>query len=285
MVATWKKDVVSGLSKQVKSHKVVGVVDISNIPSKHLQDIRKKLKGTADFLIARNNLLMRALDKGGVKGMDGYLKGPSGLIFSNLNPFQLEKLIYGCKTNAPAKPGSVAPFDLIVLAGDTGLPAGPVIGDFQAAGVKAKIQGGRIVVTENSLLVKGGERVDAKVAAVLTRLGIEPREITLKLNAAHEDGVIYAGDVLHIDERETIAKLQGAYRKAVNLAYNAGYYNKETVELFLYNAICKARNLMINAKIINRETISIYLGRADAQANALKAALPLELQAEVEKKE
>jgi large subunit ribosomal protein L10 len=284
MVATWKKDTVGKLAKQIKTHRVFGVVGVSGVPSKQMQAMRKKLKGEADITVSRGKIIKRALDKAGVAGVDGYLQGPSGLIFSDLNPFQLERLIYSCRTKAPAKPGSTAPTDLIVPEGDTGLPAGPVIGDLQAAGVKAKIQGGKIVVTEDSLLVKAGQRVDEKVASVLTRLGVEPMEITLKLAAAYEDGTVYGGDILHIDEAETRAKLQGAHQKAFNLAYNARYFTKDVVELLVAEAAAKTRNLMVNAQIINSETIGMYLAKADAQAKALKSVLPEDLKAEVKEK-
>jgi large subunit ribosomal protein L10 len=285
MVATWKKDVVDRFTKELKSHRVVGVVSIKAVPSKQMQNMKRKLKGQADIYVARSNLIRRALEKAGIKGMDEHLKGPSGIVFSDLNPFQLEKLIYSCKTQAPAKPGNIAPFDLIIPAGDTGLPAGPIIGDLQNAGVKAKIQSGKIVVSEDSLLVKAGDVVGDKAAGVLARLGVEPIEIVLRIKAAHEGGVVYTGDILHIDEEETLARIAGAHLKAFNLAYNARAYNKAVIPYMIQEAVSKARNLMINGGIINKETVGIYLARADAAARSIRSALPPEMQAELEKKE
>jgi large subunit ribosomal protein L10 len=285
MVATWKKDTVGRFEKQIKGHKVVAVASISAIPSKQFQSIKKKLKGQVDFSIARSNLIIRALDKAGIKGMNDHVKGPTGILFTNLNAFQLTKALYDCKTNAPVKPGAIAPFDLIVSAGDTGLPAGPVIGDLQAAGVKARIQGGKILVTEDSLVAKQGTVVNEKVASVLSRLGVEPMEILLKVTAAHEGGLVYTYDILHIDEEETKAKISGAHLKALNLAVNARVFNKDTMPLLVQEAICKTRNLLINAKIINKDTVGIYLAKADAAAKSIMSAMPQELQADLEKKE
>jgi len=285
MVATWKKDTVSQLEKAIKSHRVVGVINISAIPSKQLQNIKRKLKGQVEIKVARSNLIVKALDKAGIKGMEEHVKGPSGVVYTNLNPFQLEKLIYGCKTNAPVKPGGIAPFDLIVPAGETGLSAGPVIGDMQAAGIKAKIQGGKIVVSADSLLVKKGGVVNDKVAAALARLGVEPMEIVLRVVAAHEGGTVYPYGIIHVDEVETKAKLADAHRRAFNLAYNARVYNSTTLPFLIQDAITKTRNLMINAKIVNKETVGIYLAKADAAVKAIMSALPQELQAGLAKKE
>lgn len=285
MVATWKKDAVGRFEKLMKGHKTVGVVSIRSIPSKQMQNMKKQLKGKAEILVTRSNLIRKALAKAGIKGMDEYVEGPSGIVVSDLNPFQLEKLIYGCKTRAPAKAGSIAPFDLIIPAGDTGLGAGPVIGDLQGAGVKAKIQGGKITVTEDSLLTKKGEVVNEKAASVLARLGIEPMEIILRVQAAYDGSMVYSGDVLHVDEEETKAKFADAYRKAFNLSYNARIFTKDNVPYMISEAISKTRNLMINAKIVNKETVGIYLARADAAAKSLASVLPPELQQEPEKTE
>jgi len=285
MVAAWKKDTVDQFSKLIKSHKTVGIVSIRSVPSKQMQSMKRQFKGKADIFVARSNLIRKALGKAGIKGMDDFVEGPSGIVFSDLNPFQMEKMIYGCKTKAPAKPGSIAPFDLIVPAGDTGLPAGPLIGDLQGAGVKAKIQSGKITVTEDSLLVKQGQVVNDKVAAVLARLGVEPMEIILRVSAAYDGQMVYAGDILHTDEEETKAKIEDAHRKALNLAVNAKIYSKAVMPFMIADAVVKTRNLMINAKIVNKETIGIYLARADAAAKSVKSVLPPELQAELEKKE
>jgi len=283
MVATWKKDTVTRFEREMKGKRVVGVVSIDGMPSKQMQGMKKKLKGQVEIIVARSNLIKKAFDKAGIKGLDGYAEGPSGVILSDLNPFQLEKLVYGCRTMAPVKAGAVAPFDLIVPAGDTGLGAGPVIGDLQGAGVKARIQGGKIIVSEDSILVKGGEKVNDKAASVLARLGIEPMEIVLRVKAAHEAGIVYPGDVLHIDEEETKERIGGAFRCALNLSVNARIYNKAAMPYMVLEAITKTRNLMINAKIVNKETIGIYLARADAAANSIKSVLPPELQAEIDK--
>ncbi|MBU0763026.1 MAG: 50S ribosomal protein L10 [Candidatus Altiarchaeota archaeon] len=274
MVAPWKTKQVDDISSKIKAHNVVGVVRISGIPSKQMQSIRKKLEGQAEVVVLRGNILKKSFENAGVKGMDDFVDGPSGVIVTDLNPFRLEKLLYDNKTNAPAKAGQKAPFDLVVSAGDTGLPAGPVIGELQNAGIKAKIQGGKIMVMEDSVVVKKGQPVPANVAPVLARLGIEPMEIMLKLAAAHEKGTIYAADILHVDEKQTKEKFTNAYRMAFNLSYNARYFNKDVIELLLAEAVSKARNLMINAEILNKETVGIYLARADAQAKALKMALP-----------
>lgn len=273
MVATWKKKTVESLVKDIDSAKTTAIVGVTGIPSKQFQQIRKKLKGDVKLKMVKNSIIKLALEKAKMQGLEGYIKGSCGILTTNLNPFKLSKLVNSCRTRAPAKAGSIAPCDIVVPKGDTPFPAGPIIGDVQKAGIKAKIQGGKIVVTEDSLVVKQGNPVPAEAASIIARLGITPFEIGLDLNAACESGVVYGGDVLAINESSTKAKITRAYQSAFNLAYNANIYTKDTVKLFMQKAHSEALSLSYNANIVNKETIQFYLAKANAEASALKARI------------
>ena len=284
MVAPYKKKEVETLVKKIKANKVVGVVSLRSMPSRQLQKIRKKLRGEADIYTSKNSLIRLAFEKVGIKELEKYVEGPISLILTNTNPFKLERILYENRAKAAAKPGSIAQADIVVPAGDTGLPAGPVIGEVQNAGIKAQIQGGKIVVKEDTVVAKKGEKINEKVAVVLNRLGIQPNEIQLKMTAAIENGIVYPYEVLHIDEGETLAKIANAYRSAINLSVNAGIFNKESMPYMITEAFSKARNLAINAEIVNKDTVGVFMGKAGAAANALKAVLPPEVFTAVEEK-
>ncbi len=274
MVAPWKPREVEELAEKMSRSKVVGIVSIENIPSRQLQRMRKSLRGRAEIKVSKKNLIIMAFEKARLNGMADYLNGSLGILFSDSNPFKLNKIIESEKMSAPPKAGSISPQDIIVPAGDTSLPPGPVIGDLQRANIKAKIGGGKIVVTEDSLVVKKGEIISTEVASALTRLGIEPIEIGLVLKAAYENGIIYTSEVLHIDDEETISKIQNAYMNSLNLAMNAGVYNETTIPLLIADAHRKAFNLAVNSEILNKETVKAILAKASANAVALKSLIP-----------
>ena len=274
MVAPWKPKEVEELAKKMSKSKVVGIVNIEGIPSKQLQQMRKSLKSKAEIKVSKKNLITRAFEKAKLKGMTEHLNGSLGLVFSDSDPFKLSKIIESGKISAPPKAGSVSPQDIVVPAGDTSLPPGPVIGDLQQAKIKAKIEGGKIVITEDSLVVKEGDVISPEVASALARLGIEPIEIGLELKAAYESGTIYTSDVLHIDEAETLGRIRTAYANSINLAMDAGIYNKVTIPLLLSDAHQKALNLATKAEILTKETIKTILAKASAHASALKSIIP-----------
>jgi len=273
MVAPWKPKEIDELAEKMSKSKVIGLVNIESIPSKQFQRMRKSLKGKASIRVAKKNLIKRAFEKAKLNEMKEYLDGSLGVIFSDSDPFKLNKILESSKISAPPKAGSISPKDIVVPAGDTPLPPGPVIGELQNAKVKAKIQGGKIVITEDSLVAREGDVITPEVATVLTRLGIEPMEIGLEMKAAYEDGTIYTLDVLHIDEAETIGRIQAAYMNSLNLAVNAGIYNRVTIPLVLSDAHRKALNLAVSAEILNKESIKIILAKANTQAMVLNSVV------------
>ncbi|HHQ44599.1 MAG TPA: 50S ribosomal protein L10 [Candidatus Altiarchaeales archaeon] len=277
MVASWKEQLVGQVGKNLKDYGVCGVVDITGVPSKQFQQIRKTLGNDVKVVIGRKRLLQMGLDENGVKNLDDYLNGSVGLVFTNLDPFQLERKLYSCMSSAAAKPGQIAPTDIVINEGDTGLPAGPVIGEIQGAGIKAKIEGGKIMILKTSTVVHAGEPISDKIAPVLKRLNIEPIKIMLKLAAAYDGKTVYSGDVLHIDAEEVFGRFMLAHQMAFNLAYNAGYFTKHTILLLLQKAFMDALNLSLNSGIINKETLPTFLSKANAQAKALKALVPDEI--------
>lgn len=276
MVVKWKTETVKRIANKASNSNTIGLVNIAGIPSKQFQQIRKTLRGKAELYVIRNNLIRLALEKASKKELADHISNSTGIILSDLDPFKLKKLVDSSRINAPAKPGSISPYDIIVPAGDTPFAPGPIIGDLQKVGIKAQIQSGKIVVKEDSLVVKKGERISGDLASILGRLGIEPREIGLNLSAVYEKGMIYTSDVLGINDEDTRNKIKSAYQYALNLALNATIYNKASVVYFIQNAHNNAKNLAISAEIVNKETVDSLLKKAHGQMETLKATLPPE---------
>ncbi|RLI94976.1 MAG: 50S ribosomal protein L10 [Candidatus Altiarchaeales archaeon] len=275
MVQEWKIREVEDLANLISKSKSVALVSISNIPSKKLQEMRRNLGEIATLRISRNNLIKRALEKVKIKDMDKYIKGPTGLIFCNADPLKLKRILDDCKTTAPIKANAIAPCDIVVPAGETSLTPGPVLAEIQNVGIKAKIDKGKIVIEEDSLVARRGEKISEELANVLARLRIEPIEVSLKIMAAYEDGILYTPDVLQINDEKLFSDIKNAHLNAFNLAINSNIINSFTIQFIIIRAFNNARNLALNSEIINRDTIEFLLRMAYQQMNSLKSKISL----------
>ena len=278
-VADWKKEKVAELEDLTNSHEIIGIVNLADIPAKQLQTMRKSLGDNAILKMSRKNFIKIALensDKDEVVGFADYLEGQPAMVFTKMNPFKLFKILEDSKTEAPAKAGSIAPADIVVPAGDTSFPPGPILGELQQVGIPAKIDKGSIVVTDDAKIVDEGEEIPKAVADILTKLEIHPMEVGIDLLAVCEGDTIYTADVLAIDEEETIQTLANAYQSAINLSVYAGILNSESAPLLIQKAARDALNLAINANILTSETTDKILSKAYAQMLAVAKLLSSE---------
>jgi len=274
-VSKYKQKVVDEFVKLIEEYPIIAAVNLEMMPAPQLQIMRAKLRDKVVLKMSKRRLMKIAIEKAKAKKKDieklePYLKGMPALIFTKENPFKLNKILVQNKSKAPAKAGQVAPSDIIVLAGPTPFAPGPVIGELGAIGIKTKVEGGKIAVSEDTVVVKEGEVIKPNVAGLLTRLGIEPMEIGLDLTAAYEKGIIYKSDILAIDEKAFMEKLNNAATWAFNLAVEAGYFTKDTIELLVPKAFNEAKALALEANIMADAVAEELVAKAEMQAKSLK---------------
>jgi large subunit ribosomal protein L10 len=277
-VAEWKKEEVIELKGIIDEYDVVGIVDLLNIPAKQLQEMRKNLKGKAVIRMSKKNLIDLALEdcnasKNNIVDLSGHMDGQVAIIATEMNPFKLYKILEDSKTQAPAKPGTVAPEDIVVPAGDTGFEPGPFLGELQQVGIPAKIDKGKIVVQKDTVVVEAGDVVSKNVSATLSRLDINPMEVGIDLKAVYEDEAVYTSDVLAIDEEQTLADVQSAFAKAFNLSVNAAIPTYDTISAIITLAYTRAINVGVDAAILTSETSEPIIGLAQAKMLAIASAV------------
>ncbi len=277
-VAQWKRDEVDSLKNLILEYPVVGVVDMENMPARQLQKMRTLLRGDVVIRMSKKSLMQLAIEKAsreekGIKALLEHINGQPAFIFSKMNPFKLNKILQKNRTTAPAKPESIAPVDITVQKGETPFPPGPLLGELQLVGIPASIEKGKIVIKSDKTVVKKGERISAKLAMALSRLGIEPIEIGINLMSVYEDGTVFLPDILSVDETTVIGDIQTAYQHALNLSINAGYIVKENASILISKAFSDAKALAIEAGIFEKDVIDQILARAYLQMLSLSSLL------------
>ncbi len=277
-VAHWKHEAVNEISGLLESYSVVGVLDISELPSAQFQQMRRKLKGEAVIVVSKNTLMSLALDKASAKNqkfkdLAGFLVGQTALIFSNMNPFKLNRFLRENRISAPAKPGSKSLRDITIQAGDTDFAPGPVVAELQRVGIKARIQAGKVVILEDCQLLKEGDMITKEISDALAKFGIMPLELGLKLRAAFEGSMVFSGEVLSFDQNKALEQVKVAWASAFNLAVNADYPTSATVGIMISKAYIAAQNLALNSCLPVSQVMPALLARARAEMLGIAAAL------------
>ena len=278
-VAEWKKKYVDDLVSKILSKPVVGVVNIHGIPAKQMQEMRKNIRGMMILKGSKNTLIKLAFEraaeqgKTGVDGLVDYIDGQCAIVATDLNPFKLYKQFEATMTATPAKGGETAPEDIWVKKGETPFKPGPMVSEFQRAGLPAAIDKGKIVIRKDTLLVKKGEVILREVANALTKLEIFPLTVGMDLRAAYEDGTVFDRDSLNVDAEQFIAQLKLASMQALNLAVFAGYPTKQTIVPLIQKAFNQALALSVSTGYPTPDSIVMLLSKAMAQMLALASLL------------
>ena len=269
-----KVDLVNELVSLINENSVVAVVDISNLPSKQLLQMKHALRGKAVVRMARKSAISRALEQTDGKGLVEYLKGMPAILVSSENPFMLSKILKESKATAPAKEGTTLNKDIVIPAGETSFAPGPIVGELQTMGVKAAIEGGKVVVKEDSVLAKEGEVVDKQKADLMAKLELEQVEIGIGRVAAYENGLIFTSDVLDIDTEETLGQLAAAAANAFSLSYSIKYPTSDNIEMFIKEAFVQAKGLAMEAGYMCSATAEDFLKQAVREASILESKVP-----------
>lgn len=261
----------------LEKYKTIGVAGLQKVRAAQLQELKKKLRDIAHLRVIKNTLMRRAVakckSKDGIENLEGQITGSNILLFTDLNPFKLVILLQKSRVQITAKAGDIASWDVVVPSGNTGLPPGPIISQLGGVGLPTRIESGSVWINRDTLVVKQGEVIDARLASVLSKLGIRPVEAGLIMKAVYDDGLIITEEQLRIDLDEIQRNIQEAGVYAFNLSLNAAYPVPETIELLVQTAFQQAYNLSLNAVIPTSETVVDLLRKAHIEASSLNAKL------------
>ncbi len=283
-----KAQIVEELDELISEYNTIAIASLHKVRAAQLQQLSQKLRKDVYMRVAKNNLIERTLQKNlkqGIFKLAECIEGSNILLLTNMNPFKLAILLEKNKTRMTAKAGDIAPNDIVIPAGNTGLPPGPAITELHDAGLRTKIDVGSVWIVSDTTVVKKGEVIQLKVASVLSKLGFKPFEIGLTIVAAYDTGIIFTSDQLRPKIDEVMKQLQEASAEAFNLALNSVYPTTITILLALQLASANARNLAINSDYTAPEVAKEIVAKAHSQMISLASklaeidenAVPLEL--------
>ncbi|MHA1796719.1 MAG: 50S ribosomal protein L10 [Promethearchaeota archaeon] len=267
---------VGRIQNLINEFNCVGLARIEKVPAKALHSLRDTLRGDVVITVSKKKLVQRAFDaskKPNLVEFADQIEGITALLFTNMNPIKLAQYLESKAVKGPAKPGDVAPDDIVVKAGDTKLAPGPIISELnQYLKVPTMIKGGTIHIRTDTVTHHKGDIVNEKQAQLLTRLGIEPMTIKLDFYSAWENGEILPEEVLHLDEEEIMGNVRLAASQALNLALSLNIITNETITPMIQKAARDAIGLALELPIFVPELLDQYLAKATRQATVVNAA-------------
>jgi len=152
----------------------------------------------------------------------GQLKGNTSIIFTNNELGEVIDVLNSQVREAPARVGSIAPKDVVVPAGFTGLDPKETA-FFQKLNIMTKIVKAKIEIINDVKIIVEGDKVQPGQAALLNKLKIKPFEYRMTVKTVMMDGNMFEPQVLNISSEDVLASFQKGVSNLTALSLGSGY--------------------------------------------------------------
>lgn len=271
-----KADYFVKFEELLKAHNSIFLVNVDNVGSNQMHQIRQSLRGEATVLMGKNTMVRRALktlcaQNSTYEKLIPHVRGNIGFVFTNGDLRTVRDTIVANRVAAPARAGAIAPIDVWVPAGNTGMEPGKT-SFFQALGVPTKITRGTIEITSDMHLVKVGEKVGASEATLLNMLNISPFTYGMTVVQVYDNGTIFSPAILDVTEEQLLESYMTGIKRIAALSLAIGYPTLAAVPHSIINGYKNllAISVATDYTFAGSEQIKAYL--ADPSAFAVAAA-------------
>jgi len=233
------------------------IVECDNVSSNQMQKIRQVLRGKAVLLMGKKTMMRKAIrqhvhQNPKVEHLLSHLYGNIGFVFTKEDLTEIRSLVTSLKVGAPAKAGTIAPNDVVVPAGLTGLE--PTQTSFlQALNIGTKISKGQIEILAATTLIHAGDKVGQSEATLLAKLNIRPFSYGLVPRVVYDDGLVYESKVLDM----TLDDVRGVVAKGVSniaaLGLQIGYPTVASVPHSIMNGFKNLVSIAIGTEYTFKE--------------------------------
>lgn len=270
------------LNDYLNTYQSIFIVNVDNVSSNQMHQIRVSLRGEATVLMGKNTMVRRALkgligERPELEKLLNFVKGNIGFVFTNGDLKDIRNKIVSNRVAAPARAGAVAPADVIVPAGNTGMEPGKT-SFFQALGIPTKIARGTIEIVSDVSLVQAGEKVGASEATLLNMLNISPFTYGMGVVQVFDKGTVFSPEVLDVEESALVGKLMSAIREIASISLAVGYPTLASVPHSVINGYKNllAVSVASDYTFPGSEQLKEFIANPDAFAVAAPAAAAAE---------
>ncbi|KAM0341717.1 hypothetical protein ACHAPU_009850 [Fusarium lateritium] len=266
------------LKSLLEEYTSIFIVEIDNVSSQQMHEIRHSLRNKGVVLMGKNTMVRRALktfivDTPEYERLLPHVRGNVGFVFTNEDLKEVRDLILANKVAAPARAGALAPLDVFVPAGNTGMEPGKT-SFFQALGVPTKIARGTIEITTDLKLVEAGSKVGPSEATLLNMLNISPFTYGMGISQVYDQGQSFPPSVLDVGEEQLLKTLSSAIATIATISLALNYPTLPSVLHSLVNSYKKVLAVAITTEISwpEIEQLKDRIANPDAYASAAPTA-------------
>ncbi|XP_031564345.1 60S acidic ribosomal protein P0-like [Actinia tenebrosa] len=275
--ATWKSNYFLKLIQLLDEYPKLFLVGVDNVGSKQMQQIRQNLRGKAEVLMGKNTMIRKAIrghldNNPALEKLLPHIRGNVGFVFTREDLVEIRDIILNNKVAAPARAGAIAPIDVYIPSGNTGL--GPEkTSFFQALAIPTKISRGTIEILADVHLIKKDDKVGASESALLTMLKISPFSYGLVLRQVFEDGSCFDPSVLDITPEDLLGRFREGIANVASVCLEIGYPTVVSVPHSIINGFKNVAAVAVETDITfpQVEKLKAYLEDPSAFAVAAPA--------------
>jgi len=269
-----KKAMAEEIKKILSSSKSFVVISATGLPGQQFLEIKKKLEAQGLVVkMIKGKIFVKAAESLGLQGVEKLsplVSNPSIFIFSDKhNVFELGEIVKRVRAYRKAKPGDKADSEIVIPAGPTGIPPGPMISVFGRLKIPVQPRGSEIHVMRDTVVAKPGQEISDYCVSLLNKLGITPFIVTPKVVVGYEGGIAIPGENLVLDIEGARKMLSEAISIGMTIATEAVIPETFVVEAAIRKAFIRATTLSIELGLVTPANAPTILARAYSRAIAL----------------
>lgn len=244
-----KEEYFKKLQNLAETYKKALLVDVDNVSSQQLNQIRHKLRPLgAKMIMGKNTLMKKSLndkiEEGNAEGgkkceeLDAIvklLKGNTGIIFSNGDLSEIKQVLDQEAREAPAKVGAIAPIDVSIKAGSTGLDPKQT-SFFQQLNIQTKIVKTQIEIVADKKIITAGTKIEATHAALLDKLKIRPFSYKMAVTQVYDNGQTFGPEILDISTEVILKSFKKTIANMASISLASGYVTKPAIPHIIFNS-------------------------------------------------
>ena len=259
------------------------IVGVDFVGSKQMQEIRMALRGKATVLMGKNTMIRTCLrnhhEVNPSLGLDELLKainGNIGFIFCHGDMDEIRTTCVENKVSAAAKAGVLAPCDVKLPMGATGLDPSST-NFFQVLNIPTKIVKGSIELTSEVKVCSEGQKVSASQAVLLTKMGIRPFSYGMKVISVYDSGSVFDAAVLDITDEIVVTQFMGAMSNIAAISREVGVPTEASLPHMVSAGLKNMAALCadIDFTFPEIQPLKDFLADPEAFASAAAAAAPV----------